>query len=69
MTLPPITAPKDKPTLAIMLTATRLKRLMSNKLLVSSANDDMVVNEPQKPTATNSVYLVSRLNASAKIEN
>jgi hypothetical protein len=42
---------------------------MSNKLLVSSANDDMVVNEPQKPTATNSVYLVSRLNASAKIEN
>ncbi len=63
MVLPPKIAPKDKPTLAKMLSANSPRRLLSNRLFVSRANDDIVVNDPQKPTATRRVYFESRLNA------
>ena len=56
-------APKDKPTFASIFRARRLKRLLSIKLLVSKAKDDMVVKEPQNPTATSRVYFGSRFNA------
>ena len=67
--LPPKTAAKDKPTLAKIFRAIRLKRLLSNKLLVSSANEDMVVKLPQKPTATSKVYFGSKLKAGDMTEN
>ena len=34
--------------------------LLSSRLLESSANADIVVNEPQKPTAANNEYFESR---------
>lgn len=67
--LPPITAPKDKLTLARIFKTTRLKRLLSIKLLVSSAKEDMVVNEPQNPTAISSEYFASKFNAKDAMEN
>jgi hypothetical protein len=50
-------APSDKPTLAIIFSATRPKRLLYSRLLVSKAKEEMVVKEPQKPTAVSKVYL------------
>lgn len=34
--------------------------LLSNRLLVSRANEDIVVSEPQNPTATSIEYFVSK---------
>ncbi len=59
---PPISAMIDSPILAIMLTASVPYWLFSNKLLESSANEDIVVKEPQNPTAANREYLPSRLH-------
>lgn len=42
--------------------------LLSNKLLTSSANDDIVVKEPQKPIAIKKEYLGSRFHVNDKIE-
>jgi hypothetical protein len=39
------------------------------RLLVSIAKDDIVVKEPQKPTATNKVYWGSKLKPTDRIEN
>ena len=66
---PPITAPIDNPTFAIISSAISVKRLLSIRLVVSSANEDMVVNEPQKPTAVNSTYWESKFKATERIEN
>ncbi len=43
--------------------------LLSNKLFTSSANDDIVVKEPQKPIANKNEYLASRFQDRDKIEN
>jgi hypothetical protein len=67
--LPPNMAPKDKPTLARIFSANRLKRFASARLLFSNAKDDMVVKEPQNPTATSKVYWGSRFNPMDKMEN
>jgi hypothetical protein len=64
-----ITAPKDKPTFAKMLNPKSDNCLLSSKLLDSSAKDDIVVNDPQNPTATSNEYFVSRFQATDKIEN
>jgi hypothetical protein len=42
--------------------------LLSNKLLTSNANDDMVVNEPQKPNAKRNEYFGSRFHVVDKTE-
>ena len=42
--------------------------LLSRRLLDSSANDDIVVNEPQKPMATSSEYFGSRFQLKVTIE-
>ena len=42
--------------------------LLSKRLLDSSANDDIVVNEPQKPIATSSEYFGSRFQLRVTIE-
>ena len=42
--------------------------LLSKRLLDSSANDDIVVNEPQKPIATNNEYFGSRFQLIVTIE-
>ena len=67
--LPQTAAPNESPTLANTFIITRLKWLLSIKLLVSSANDGMVMNDPQNPVATSSVYFISKFKASAKTEN
>ena len=42
--------------------------LLSRRLLDSSANDDIAVNEPQKPMATSSEYFGSRFQLKVTIE-
>jgi hypothetical protein len=42
---------------------------LSNRLLESSANEDIVVSDPQKPTAVNSEYFPSRFHCSDKTIN
>jgi hypothetical protein len=43
--------------------------LLSSKLFTSSANDDIVVKEPQKPIAKKKAYFGSRFHETAKTEN
>lgn len=43
--------------------------LLSKRLIVSKAKDDMVVKEPQKPIAKSNEYFVSRFQNMDKIEN
>jgi hypothetical protein len=43
--------------------------LLSNKLFTSSANDDIVVKDPQKPIAKKKEYFGSRFNVRDKTEN
>ena len=43
--------------------------LLSNKLFTSSANDDIVVKDPQKPIAKKNEYLGSRFHVIDKTEN
>lgn len=64
--LPVTNAPKDKHTLVNMFRTARWKHLLSNKVHVSNAKDDMLVNEPQKPTATNSVCFGSKFKRGEK---
>jgi hypothetical protein len=68
-TLPPITAPSDSPTFANILRASKAKRLFSRRLVVSSANEDIVVEEPQNPTATKTEYCPSKWKATDNTEN
>jgi len=60
--LPPTIAPIDRPTFAIILIVTLANCLLSIILLVSRAKDDIVVKEPQNPTAASNEYFVSRFN-------
>ena len=66
--LPAITAARDKLMFANMLMMAASICLWSMRLTVSSANEDIVVNEPQNPTATSSAYFASRLHEMARIE-
>jgi hypothetical protein len=43
--------------------------LLSSKLFTSRANDDIVVNEPQKPIAKRKEYLGSRFHDTDNTEN
>lgn len=52
-----------------MLIVTLPNCLPSIMLLVSRANDDIVVSDPKNPTAANSEYLASRFHMIARIEN
>lgn len=67
--LPEIKAPTDKHILAIMFRTARWRRSLSSKLQVSSANDDMVVSELQKPIAANSVWFASKFKRGETTEN
>ena len=58
--MPPIKAAIDNPTLAKIFTTSTVYWWFSSKLVESSANADMVVNEPQKPIAANKEYFPSR---------
>ena len=60
--LPRIRAPKESPTFVNIFIANIKNCLFSNRLLDSSANEDIVVNEPQKPTAKRSEYFASRFH-------
>lgn len=58
----------DKPTFPKMFNVASMNCLLSNKLLTSNANDDMVVNEPQKPKAKRNEYFGSRFHVVDKTE-
>ena len=66
--LPKIIAPNDSPTFPIMFNPNNVNCLLSRRLTVSKAKDDMVVKEPQKPTAKSSEYFVSRFQNIDKTE-
>jgi hypothetical protein len=59
----------DKPTLANMFIIANTNCLLSSKLFTSRANDDIVVNEPQKPIANRNEYFASRFHVIDKTEN
>ena len=67
-TLPNITAPIDNPIFANMFNPKIENCLLSKRLLDSSANEDIVVNEPQNPIATRSEYFGSRFQITETIE-
>jgi hypothetical protein len=52
-----------------MFNPNKVNCLLSNRLIVSSAKADIVVKEPQNPTAKNNEYFASRLKVVDKIEN
>lgn len=67
--LPRITAANERPTFPNMFNPKKANCLLSNRLIVSRAKADIVVNEPQNPTAKNNEYFASRLKVVDKIEN
>ena len=58
--MPPIKAAIDNPTFARIFTINETYWLFSSKLLESSARKDIVVNDPENPTAAKREYLLSR---------
>ena len=52
-----------------MLIIANTNCLLSHKLFTSSANDDMVVKDPQKPIAKRNEYRGSRFNVTDNTEN
>lgn len=68
-TRPPNIAPKEKPTFVIMLIAVKEYCLLSIRLEVSKANEDIVVSAPQKPTAINNAYFWSRFHCCESMAN
>jgi hypothetical protein len=67
--LPAIIAPMEKPTFAIMFIATPLHNRSSSILVVSRAEEEILVREPQNPTATRREYFESRFHTIASIED
>lgn len=59
----------ERPMFATMLAASVPYWLFSSKLLESRANDDIVVREPQNPTAAKREYLPSRFHYWDKTTN
>ena len=60
--MPPIRAAIDNPTFPRIFTINETYWLFSSKLLESSANEDIVVSEPENPTAVKREYLLSRFH-------
>jgi len=54
-------APNDSPTFAHTFIANKTNCLLSKRLTDSRAKEDIVVKEPQKPTASKIEYFVSKL--------
>src|SRR5438445_4838319 len=67
--LPPNIEHNDKPTFVIMLIAIKEYCLLSIRLDVSNAKEDIVVSPPQNPIATSNIYLSSRFHYCERIEN
>ena len=67
--LPPMTAPIDYPTFAKMFRVNSANWFFSSRVVVSRAKEDIVVNEPQKPTATKSAYCEFKFSVTKKMEN
>jgi len=67
--LPMMIAPNDNPTFANMFNPKIENCLLSNRFIDSRAKEDMVVREPQNPTATRRKYFVSRFQTTENIEN
>lgn len=59
----------DRPTFVIIFIPTLRNCLSSIIVTFSKANDDMVVKEPQNPTATSKEYLESKFKEADKEEN
>lgn len=66
--LPKITAANERPTFPNTFNPNNVNCLLSKRLIDSNANDDMVVKDPQNPTAKNKEYFGSRLKVVDKIE-
>src|SRR6476646_7563836 len=66
--LPMMIAPNDNPTFANMFNP-KIENCLSNRFIDSRAKEDMVVREPQNPTATRRKYFVSRFQTTENIEN
>ena len=66
--LPKIIAPNDSPTFPATFNPNNANCLLSRRLIVSKAKEDMVVKEPQKPIAKSSEYFVSRFQNIDKTE-
>ena len=67
--LPPTKAAIDNPTFARIFTINETYWLFSSKLLESSANADIVVSDPQNPTAAKREYLLSRCHCCESTTN
>jgi hypothetical protein len=67
--LPRITAANERATFPITFNPNNTNCLLSRRLIDSRAKADMVVNEPQNPTAKNNEYFASILKLVDKIEN
>lgn len=66
--LPKITAANESPTFPNTFNPNNANCLLSKRLIDSSANDDIVVKDPQNPTAKNNEYFGSKLKVVDKIE-
>ena len=67
--LPKIIAPSESPTFPNIFNPNNVNCLLSKRLTVSKAKDDMVVKEPQNPIAKSREYFVSKFQKTDKIEN
>ena len=67
--LPTMIAPNDKTTFANMFNPKIENCLLSKRFVDSRAKEDIVVKEPQNPTAIRRKYFVSRFQTADKIEN
>ena len=67
--LPAMIAPNDNPTFANIFSPKIETCLLSKRFVDSRAREDMVVKEPQNPTATRRKYFVSRFQTADNIEN
>ncbi len=67
--LPTRIAPNDNPTFANMFSPKIENCLLSKRFIDSRAREDIVVKEPQNPTAIRRKYFVSRFQTADNIEN
>ena len=67
--LPITIAPSDNTTFANIFNPKIENCLLSKRFVDSRANEDIVVRDPQNPTATRRKYFVSRFQTTDNIEN
>ncbi|MGA7006439.1 MAG: hypothetical protein WBY28_05125 [Nitrososphaeraceae archaeon] len=67
--LPTMIAPNDNPTFANMFSPKIENWLLSKRFVDSRAKEDIVVKEPQNPTAIRRKNFVSRFQTADNIEN